>query len=298
MKHLIIICLLFQTALFGQSSLFFQQKSGLNPAMANIDTKASISLSTVFAYNTFYTGRINGEYQIKDHHNVMFNGYYEKLNGYNLFNLKFGYAYAFKFTDAFNMNIGLDLGVGILNTGFNNSTGTGTSGNFNGDLGISFHGKSYYIGANVQYVQKPLYNIIYPNGIFVNIMAGLTKPIGENFRFSMDGALNTGFGKNRNKATVSARLNIWGYFWFGLGYRYYEEFYERSNSSQPGGSIARHDIVVPIGLQAKNFTFSYAFNYDLGSSTTSLTASFHEIIFGWRIPHADRVDEPGAQYVE
>ncbi|MEZ4937593.1 MAG: hypothetical protein R2799_08360 [Crocinitomicaceae bacterium] len=270
----------------------------MNPALANIDTKASINISSVFAYGTFYTGRITGEYQIKDHHNVLFNAYYEKLNGYNLFNLKFGYAYALTFSEAFNINIGMDLGVGILNTGFNNSTGSGTSGSFNGDLGVSFHGKSYYLGLNLQYLQKPIYNIVYPSGIFFNVLAGITKPIGDNFRFSIDGAINTGFGKNRNKATVSARINIWGYFWFGLGYRYYEEFYERSNSSQIAGSLTRHDIVVPIGLQAKNFTFSYAFNYDLGNTTSSITSTFHEVIFGWRIPHTDRLEEPGAQYVE
>lgn len=298
MKKIFLIYILLQGLAYGQSSLFFQQKSILNPALANIDNKAAITLSSVFAYNSYYTGRLTGEYQIKDHHNVMFNGYYEKLNGYNLFNLKFGYAYAFNISEAFNVNIGLDLGVGILNTGFNNSTGSGTSGNFNGDLGIAFHGKSYYIGVNMQYVQKPVYNIVYPNGIFMNVLAGITKPIGENFRFSMDGAVNTGFGQNRNKATVSARLNIWGFFWFGLGYRYYEEFYERSNTNQLVGSLSRHDIVVPIGMQAKNFTFSYAFNYDLGNATASITSTFHEVILGWRIPHPSRLEESGAQYVE
>ncbi|MCB0477065.1 MAG: hypothetical protein KDC84_02810 [Crocinitomicaceae bacterium] len=298
MKHILFICLFLSGLAFGQTSLFFQQKSGLNPALACIDNKASISISTVFAYSSFYTGRINGEYQIKDHHNVLFNGYYENLNGYNLFNLKFGYAYAFKFSDAFNMNIGLDLGVGILNTGFNNTTGSGTSGNFNGDLGLSVHGKSYYLGVNVQYVQKPIYNIVYPSGLYFNLLLGITKPIGENFRFSLDGAVNTGFGNNRNKAAVSARINIWGYFWFGLGYRYYEEFYQRANTGQIAGSLTRHDIVVPIGLQAKNFTFSYAFNYDLSNATATITSTFHEVIFGWRIPHADRLEEPGAQYVE
>lgn len=262
--------------------------------MACMDNKANISFSTVFAYNSFYTARLNTEYQIKDHHNVMFNGYYEKLNGYSLFNLRGGYGYSFNFSEAFNLNLGLDLGVGIITTGVINSQFPSTSASFNGDFGLAFHGKSYYIGVNVQYVQKPVYNIIYPSGVFINLLAGITKPIGEHLRFSVDGAINTGF--DQTKGTISARLNIWGYFWFGIGYRYYEEFYFRQN--QVAGSNTRHDIVVPIGLQAKNFTFSYAFNYDLGNPAATITSTFHEIIFGWRIPHADRTEEPGAQYVE
>lgn len=295
MRKLLVLFILISFSAIGQNSLFFQQKALMNPALACVDNKANLSLSTTFAYNSFYTARLNAEYQVKDHHNLLFNGYYEKLNGYNLFNLRAGYGYAFKFSEKFNINIALDLGVGILNTGFT-AVGTGTSASFNGDLGVAFHGKSYYVGANVQYIQKPIYNIIYPSGIFINILAGLTKPIGENLRFSVDAAFNTGF--DRTKAAASARLNLWGYFWLGIGYRYYEEFYERSNSNQVGGSIARHDIVVPIGLQAKNFTFSYAFNYDIGNATATITSTFHEVIFGWRIPHEHRLEEPGAQYVE
>jgi hypothetical protein len=298
MKNIIIVFFLFFAfKSIAQNSLFFQQKAILNPALACMDNKANVSFSTVFAYNSFYTARLNTEYQIKDHHNIMFNGYYEKLNGYSLINLKGGYAYAFKFSEAFNMNVGLDLGVGIITTGAINSAYSGTSASFNSDLGLSFYGKSYYVGVNVQYVQKPIYNIIYPSGVFANIVGGITKPIGENMRFSIDGAINSDFN-NRNQAAASVRLNFWGYFWLGLGYRYYEEFYERSNSNSVAGSIKRHDIVVPIGLQAKNFTFSYAFNYDLSNATASVTSMFHEIVFGWRIPHPTRLEEPGAQYVE
>lgn len=296
MKNFIIFCTLSISFSFGQNSLFFQQKASYNPAMANIENKTNISFATIIAYNTYYSGRLNLEHLVKNHHNLSLNAGYERLSGYNLFNTKFGYAYTFNFSDELNINLGADVGLGVLTSGNASTASSRTGSNFNGDIGVSIHGLSYYGGLNLQFVSKTNILVTHPSGLFMNVMAGFTKPIGDNYRFAMDAMFNTSL--KQGTGNISARINIFGYFWLGLGYRYYEDIFGRRDPKNVSYIVRRHDLVVPIGLQAKNFTFSYAFNYDLSSATANFSSTFHELMLGWRIPHDNRKNASGAQYIE